>query len=147
MRFPNNASLKENGNWLFQYCSNLKSVNIPDTVTTIGAMFYQCRKLENITIPNSVTKIYDNAFYECSSLTSVEIPSGVTLIGANALYIGSSMNKSTIRMLPITPPVIRSNTFGAKYLNKIIVPKGTGNVYKSATNWSAYADYIEEATE
>lgn len=50
-------------------------------------------------------------------------------------------------MLSTTPPTIQSDTFYANYLNKIIVPKGTGDAYKSATNWSAYADYIEEATE
>ena len=32
-------------------------------------------------------------------------------------------------------------------INKIIVPKGTLAAYKSATNWSAYADKMVEATE
>ena len=67
-------------------------------------------------------------------------------IGGNALQIGSSTNKAIITMKPTTPPTIASNTFDASKLNKIIVPVGCGDAYKNATNWSNFADYIEEAT-
>ena len=49
-------------------------------------------------------------------------------------------------MKPTTPPEISSNTFTSSKLNKIIVPVGCGEAYKSATNWSNFADYIEETT-
>ncbi|MBQ3594353.1 MAG: leucine-rich repeat domain-containing protein [Bacteroidales bacterium] len=48
------------------YNSRLKSVSIPNTVTTIGARaFNGCRGLVGITIPNSVTSIGNYAFYGC----------------------------------------------------------------------------------
>lgn len=93
------------------------------------------------------TKIRNFAFCYCSSLASITIPNSVTSIGSPALRIGSSTNKATITMLPTTPPTIQSSTFYASYLEKIIVPAGTGATYKAATNWSNFADYIEEAAE
>ena len=37
-----------------------------------------CSNLTSVTIPNSVTSIGNSAFYYCSNLTSVTIPSSVT---------------------------------------------------------------------
>ena len=135
------------GNNTFWYCSSLKSIIIPNAVTSIGDyMFSNCTLLESIIIPNSITSIGNKAFNQCTSLTSITIPNSVTSIGSQALQIGSSTNKATITMLPTTPPTIQSNTFAIYKLQKIIVPAGTGATYKAATNWSNFADYIEEAT-
>ncbi len=64
------------------YESRLKSVSIPNTVTSIGNnAFEQCKGLTGITIPNSVTTIGSNAFYLCSGLLGITIPNSVTTIG------------------------------------------------------------------
>lgn len=133
--------------YAFYQCTSLTSITIPGSVTSIrGNAFFECSILTSITIPGSVTSIGGNAFSYCSALTSITIPASVTSIGGSALQIGSTTNKATITMLPTTPPTISSNTFRSTKLNKIIVPVGTGAAYKAATNWSAFADYIEEAT-
>lgn len=108
--------------------------------------FYYCSNLTSVVIPNGVTSIGSNAFYGCASLTSIEIPSSVTGISSQALRIGSTTNKATITFKGTTPPTIWSETFDATKLAKIIVPAGCGDAYKAATNWAAFADYIEEAT-
>ena len=67
------------------YDSNITSVVIPDTVTSIGDYaFESCDSLTSITIPSSVTSIGENAFWYCNSLTSITIPSSVTSIGKAA---------------------------------------------------------------
>lgn len=99
----------------------------------------------SITIPDSVELIDNFAFRMCPELTEITIGKGVTNIGTQSLDIGSSSKKATIIMKPTTPPVIQSNSFGAN-VEKIIVPVGTGDTYKSASNWSNYASIIEEAT-
>ena len=135
------------GDYAFRDCSGLTSVTIGNSVTSIGSSaFFGCSGLTNVTIGNSVTSIGESAFHNCSGLTSVTIPDRVTSIGNFAFLIGSSTNKAVITMKPTTPPQIASYSFNKSYLEKIIVPKGRGSTYKSATNWSALADYIQEAT-
>ena len=56
----------------FSCCSDLMSVNIPNSVTSIGEhAFDACYGLISVNIPNSVTSIGNCAFYGCSSLTSI----------------------------------------------------------------------------
>jgi len=71
----------------FYACSELQSITIPDSVTSIGYdAFRGCRGLTSLTIPSRVTSIGNEAFRGCSGLTSVTIPSSVTRIGSSAFY-------------------------------------------------------------
>ena len=82
-------SIKEGTKWIgdqaFYDCSGLKSVTIPNNVTSIGSSaFGRCFGLTSVTIGNSVTSIGSSAFYGCTGLTSVTIPNSVTSIGDGA---------------------------------------------------------------
>ncbi|MDR2827854.1 MAG: leucine-rich repeat protein [Acholeplasmatales bacterium] len=69
----------------FYNCSNITSITIPSTITSIETKsFYNCSALTSITIPSKVTTIGNEAFRYCSSLGNVVIPSSVTTIGADA---------------------------------------------------------------
>ncbi|MEE0083353.1 MAG: leucine-rich repeat domain-containing protein, partial [Paludibacteraceae bacterium] len=46
--------------------------------------FYGCSSLQTVNIPNSVKSIGDGAFYRCSSLQTVNIPDSVERIGDGA---------------------------------------------------------------
>lgn len=66
----------------FRYAENLQSIEIPNTITMIGASaFYHCSSLTSITIPGSVTSIGSSAIAACANLLSVKIPSSVKTIG------------------------------------------------------------------
>ena len=81
----------------FYECSALTSVEIPNSVTTIGEYaFYGCSSLVSVEIPNSVTTIGEYAFYGCSSLVSVEIPNSVTTIDGMAFSYCSSLTSVEI---------------------------------------------------
>ena len=71
----------------FYNCSNLTSVTIGNSVTSIGEVaFCFCSSLTSVTIPDSVTSIGNWAFSGCTGLTSVTIPDSVTSIGNYAFY-------------------------------------------------------------
>lgn len=132
--------------YAFQNCTSLTEIIIPDSVTSIGRYaFYYCYKLTSVIIGNSVTSIGSKAFYYCDSLMSITIPDSVISIGG-AAFKGCDRLTSVI-ILATTPPTIQSSTFMSNTIQKIVVPKGTGDVYKAATNWSTFASKIEEAAE
>lgn len=142
------SSVASIGIYTFDECISLASVIIPDSVTTIGEnTFRKCNSLTNIIIPNSVTKISWALFGECASLTSITIGSGVTLIAGHAFY--NCKKLLSVKILTTTPPTLtNTNAFEDTSVDlQIIVPKGTSAAYKAATNWSALADKIVEATE
>ena len=130
------------------FCANarkLKKVEMSDNVTKIeNAGFNQCMLLEEIKLSKNLTYIGSQCFDNNQSLTYLFIPKSVTEISTSALKLGTSTNKATIEMESGTPCTISSNTFNISNLNKIYVPKGSSSGYKTATNWSTFADYIFE---
>ena len=66
----------------FFYTMALESVEIPDTVTTIGkCAFLSCGNLKSVTIPGKVRSIGTRAFSNIA-LTEIDIPQSVTTMGA-----------------------------------------------------------------
>ena len=75
------------GSYAFYDCENIKSLSIGNGVTTIGyGAFASCSGLTTLDIPGSVTTIKDYAFDSCTGLTTLTIPKGVTSIGANLFW-------------------------------------------------------------
>ena len=59
---------------VFDDCTSLSSVTIPNSVTSIGSYaFNRCTSLSSITIPNSVKNIGKFAFRRCKYLSSITI--------------------------------------------------------------------------
>ena len=88
-----------------------------------------------------VTTINNYAFFDCSNLQSVTIPDSVTYIGYYAFDNCSSL--TNIYLNPTIPPSLY-NRNAIPTTTIIHVPMGSGNSYKSATNWSYHSDRIVE---
>ena len=64
-----------------EYSKYIKSVEIKDGVTSIGAgAFNKCVNITSVSIPASVTSIGQGAFYCCYELMYVKLPDGITEI-------------------------------------------------------------------
>ena len=130
------------GSGVFKKCTALNSIDIGSSTTTISDdMFSECYSIRSVTIPDSITSIGNNAFYNCTSLTSCTIGSGVTSIGYYAF--GYSKEITSITINAVTPPTLYDLAFYGIYNYIIYVPSGSLEAYKSASEWSDYADRIQ----
>lgn len=137
----------------FNGCRNLITIEIPNSVSTIGnGAFEDCfgletmyfnaencetcgsegrpafpRTLKNLIIGNDVKSLPDNAFYHCSELTAIEIPESVASIGENTFY-------GCINLTTVSTPTLHDwlkIEFGNEYSNptyyakKLLVGKET----------------------
>ena len=87
------------GNSVFSDCTGLTSVTIPSSVTSIGNYaFAGCSNLTGVTFESNsqLTDIGGFAFAGCSGLTSITIPSGVTSIGQSAFDSCSGLTSINI---------------------------------------------------
>ena len=115
----------------FQYCSGLTSVTIPNSVTRIGgSAFSSCTGLTSVTIGNSVTSIGSDAFNYCIGLTSVTLPNSVIDIGSYAFYRCSGLTSFTI---PNSVISIGGSAFdGCTGLTSVIIPNSVTSIgYKA----------------
>ena len=88
------------------YTGTAKNIIIADTyeslpVTKIYGEAFKESTIKSVVIPDSVTSIGDDAFRDCDSLTSVVIGDSVTSIGVDAFYSCNSLTSVTIKGAPV----------------------------------------------
>lgn len=156
------------GAYAFQCCPSLRSVILPNTVTTIGARAFSGTivsgkpqtALTEIRIPNSVTSIGENAFFH-SFLTEVTIPSSVVSVGAYAFAQCFLLKTATVQStvmslemfgsalkldhLTISQNVKKIQAGALQYCESLsqINYEGTvsqWNAIEKDTNWTGYDD-------
>ena len=138
---PNRA---KNIGYTFTNCYSLASITIPNSVTSIGNhTFERCYSLASITIPNSVTAIASEAFTNCYSLASITIPNSVTAIETSTFAYCYGVAFYDFITYTRTPRLASTNAFtGIPADCQIRVPSTLVDAWKTATNWSTYADHI-----
>ena len=111
----------------FVDCKSLRSIVIPDGITSIGyGAFSGCKSLADIVIPDSVSSIGDCAFEGCKSLCSLVIPDSVTSIGEGAFYDCKSLISIVI---PDSVASIGRGAFsGCTSLTNIAIPNGVTSI-------------------
>jgi hypothetical protein len=74
------------------FCTSLASIDIPNSVLSIGGgAFYNCKSLDYVIIGSGVQSIGPNAFNTCTSLISINIPNIVQTIGEAAFQNCTSL--------------------------------------------------------
>ena len=159
------SSVTTIGHDAFDNCEALPSLVIPSGVTVIPShMCNGCIRMASTNIPSGATSIGVEAYYDCLSLLNITIPASVTSIGDDAfraefysaqsleaerraMMLNMAANRS-VTVLATTPPSLGTNVFsvisgtGDITTYPIYVPAESLEAYKTATNWSVYANRI-----
>lgn len=140
------------GGWMFNNCSEIKSVQLPGIVTSLGKYaFGGCSLLESIEIPNvkylddnvfdgcvnlktigakSLWTIGSGTFRNCSSLQETYLTAQVTKIGAGAYYGCASLKSAVI---PEGIKEVGQDTFkGCSSLTEIVIPNSVVKIGSGA---------------
>ena len=114
----------------FEGCTSLKSVSLPETLTSIGSdSFKGCTSLKEIDLPENLDWLGSNAF-EGSALEEIHIPDGVKVIHYSAFKDCTSLRSVH---LPKNLQSILHNAFqGCSSLTSVYIPQGTYEITKDA---------------
>ena len=128
------------GAYVFYGCTKLKNIDLPVATSIGNDAFYNCVSLESVELPN-VTSIGGSAFRICRNLLSIDLPSA-TSIGSNAFRDCKKLQSLILRSETVC--TLGTNVFISTPIESgtgyIYVPRALVDSYKSATNWSTYAN-------
>ena len=138
---------------LFEGCTGIEKISIPDTTISIGAKtfsdcvglievlgmknvteigssaFHGCSQLKSISIPDTLKRWGTDIFSGCSGLATVEIPDDFTNIPSDTFMNCSSLKEIK---LPASLKIINSNAFKGSGLTEIIIPDGATSIGSNA---------------
>ena len=148
-------------NYICAYLQEITEINIPNSVTTIGAYaFYNCTSVNSVTFGNSVNSIGAYAFSGCESITAIETPNSVKVINQYAFYNSTGLTSITLgnaitdigywafynctKLQKLycrssNPPLLGTAAIPTT-IGIIYVPRASVDEYKAL--WSDYADKI-----
>ena len=161
----NTYSVTSIGSSAFRECSRLTSVEIPNSVTSIGSeAFYGTAWYNNqpdgviyagkvlykykgtmtantsITIEDGTVSISPYAFYDCDGLTSVEIGNSVASIGSYAFW---GCDGLTSVVIPNNVTSIGTYAFQYCYNLKVVLNNSSFTFAKGSSNYGYIACYAE----
>ena len=128
-----NVNCNSIGDYAFNDCWNLQSLEIGSYVTSIGDYsFYHCDALPSINIPSTVTGIGRYAFGMCGEIPVFNFPPLVTSI-SEGLFYGSSSNSAGFS-IPSWITSIGNNAFYWFYygIEHVTIPNGVISIGDSA---------------
>ena len=139
-----NYSVKAIGQSAF-YNNYVDTLIIADGVETIGKNAFQyCYNLKNVELPSTIKIIADQAFNNCDALKRIELPSSLDSIGYDAFY--SCDNLMIVVSKIQTPFAINTDVFvnnGSKSDAILYVPVGTSSAYNQYDGWNVFSEIIE----
>ena len=131
---------------VFRNCTNLLSVDLPELAgTSGGSLFVYCSNLTSVNMPK-VTTLDSYIFQYCTALKKLDL-GNLTTIKAGA-FSGSGLETLIIRITGTSITTLSStNAFTGTPIEAgtgyIYVPSALIDKFKTATNWSTYANQFK----
>ena len=129
------------GSSAFDSCSSLTSISFPVAAEIGYSAFRSCKALTSVSLP-AATSIDSYAFGYCYKLTSVSLPVAAR-IGDHAFFDGYALTTMYIGTESNTVCTLSSTNAIPSGVSAIYVPYNLQGKYKTATNWSSFADKIQ----
>lgn len=128
-----NDETKYIGWYAFYGCSALKNITLPSNLTTIKGRAFYGSGLKTIIIPDSVTTIGDYAFADCENMWKATIGSGIINIPN---YMFFSCGSLTTVIFPSTLQKIGKNAFYSCDLLSVELPEGVTTLGQGCFNYN-----------
>ena len=135
--------LQECGSYAFFNCKQLRKIDLPLLQNVADNCFRNTTNLESAVLP-SATTINGDSFW-ASGLIRIDL-SAVTVINV-AFKSCSRLTTVIIRNTATVASLTSTNAFSGTSKAYFYVPDNLVEEYKSATNWSTYADRIKPLSE
>lgn len=135
------------GSYAFTSCYSLNTISFPVCESIGRGAFTSCYSLREALFPNC-THIGNYAFNSCSNLATISFPNCIAISGA---AFQSCKNLSRAIFDGLTVPVLDTGVFASTpmlissylgYFGSIYVLASMVESFKTATNWTIYADRI-----
>lgn len=139
------------GNYCFGFCTPITISTLPNTITSLGS---DCFRRTGVTIselPSGVANIPSGCFRDCKNMTEITCLGAISVISGWSFNGCTNLEKLVISNNTTVPKLQNTNAFNgtkiASGTGYIYVPDDLVESFKTATNWSAYADQIKGVSE
>ena len=167
INIPNVTSLSQ---YAFKGCKALTTFS-NDKITSLGNYSFNESGVTTVSLPN-ITTVSNYAFQNCKSLTTVSVPKATSI---NQYSFGGCTKLRVLDLTNTAKPTIAANAFNGSGITHLIirsttvatlsnvsaftgtqirsgygaiyVPADLVDTYKSASNWSTFADKIYPISE
>lgn len=141
--------------WNFYSNNAITAVTIPNTVEVFStSRFQNLGNLTKVTISMSATSAPTDFFYSCSRLEIVEITEDCGLLSLSNYFFENLSALHTVIIRPnrlitmsASTSVRNCTNFGSGGTGKFYVPDSLVDNYKTATNWSSWASFINPLSD
>ena len=142
-------SLTSIGKYAFQGCTGITEVTFPENLMSIGeAAFQECTGITKVTLPEGFTSIGNLAFFDCRGIETVTLPTSLTEIGEGAF--GKCLSLCEVICKPTTPPTLNDSRYYPVFQNAGFVTQNSKGIKvptasrdQYISEWAKYQKYIE----